>query len=670
MEIDQHQWCKLNSKVGSKFYVGKEVMRKYQLSPTAWAQLNREEWFKAYYTTIQLPNTEKGEEQAYFSEPIDELFSRFKSLRKISQEISVERDHLSRLLKNGQLEADSVTFNNGKGRYYDIEQISERVTRALSAEANIQKNKKRCITVDYSENLPDDIKSMISSYLTHRLSKTPGITIGGVKVNGQGITSEDAAENHRKRLERICFRIIANRCGINDLATKEQRFGARKLSEEEWQLYDPSIFSLMDFCFDDLLAMGEGIAHSTFVTGYVNIIRPFFQYALMVEEREIKQKFVKGEMSFEEKLVEMDKLADRRSIILEPLNAVSQLKRRIGSVRSVFLTRKEYVLGYNYVFAHHGIKAALIWVFTHKLGLRRSEATKVAVEDFWINSEGFLAKDDATGWGKLFLPDQKSKGGVSGSPVRGTPVPPKIVNLINLYLKNHLFAITPYEKHKEFAGKTFIKKGEPKVYARGHGFFFRPDEKNPDSHYAPDTIGNYLREWRAEMAFLDEEKRQFLSAHDGRHTVNEWINTARVDEYLKDQRTFAARYLLRHSMAPNGDINTAHYRDLAKVQMYLKIFDQSLNFPYDLDELEKWEEDRGYQESSCDEGLKRNLVSDTAARLKELKGGLEEIELWFENHQLQAPEGMHIREWFKKRNELEKEAIKLREKIKKGGEVL
>ena len=120
------------------------------------------------------------------------------------------------------------------------------------------------------------------------------------------------------------------------------------------------------------------------------------------------------------------------------------------------------------VFTRFGLEKALTLAFWTELGLRREESAVVAVEDFWIDNNGYLMQDEC-GFGKCYFPEAKSKAtGADDIPLL---VLPSLVIDINHYLKQ-MYSICPFVNHTKFAGKQFVGNTVTKTYEEGHGFFF------------------------------------------------------------------------------------------------------------------------------------------------------------------------------------------------------
>ncbi|WP_066385794.1 hypothetical protein [Neobacillus mesonae] len=494
----------------------------------------------------------------------------------------------------------------------------------------------------------------------------------GFVLKKDGFKNDKAAKRACEEIKKSLVKIIAARSGISIKSFRE-------LNEEKLKSYNPSSFSLDSFGIEDLQALAYGISNDTFQSHYYSPLVPFMQFFLMEEEKKYKGKIKDGNFDFYTKMEETEKFNELRTSILTSLNQVNvKRSQNDNDELKVFLTKEEYCQVFNRVYeaSKQGLQRSVLLEIDFKLGLRRSEISLLAVEDFWIDENGFLNTDDE-GYGRLHFPKEKSKGFYSPSPSFGNLVPPKVVELINLYLKNVLYPKCPFSEHAKYAGKTFIGNNSKKVYKDSHGFLFRKEGYfyNPDSNLTPASIGTYFRNIRDLLTFLPKEKREVFSTHDGRHTLNEWIETSIVIPKLNEKRDWAADLQMRHS-AKSTDVGKKHYRMKLDEETYKTIIDASINFPYDLRELEKWEIDLGYKSADekriDDNGLikiptakqfipvKRvALTADEKEKLRIRSNELEELL----NSTCQKPVNWSAHEWLMKRNGWLKEKEEIDSKL-------
>jgi hypothetical protein len=549
---------------------------------------------------------------------LKEIAKRFKSIRQVVDELKMGHDSFLRWLDRGYFGDVRVLRTEGyKVHLVDAHAIYANLEEAKRKASQNQKAKEVVRTIDYKGNLPQEVLDLVDGYIRHRNSVIPTIIIGGIPVVKQGFTSKKIGEFHRHKLYMAFFRIIAAQGGITNLLRDVLSDLARDLDEHEWEMYQQAKekFLLRRLSINDFMLLGEA-TNRLYLTDTVHrYIKPCLQYFLMVEEQTLRNNKIEEAWTKERKIEEMEKLDDLKTNILTAINQVTSLPSKNNNAfadpdeKKVFLSREKYARLYQTTLQKKGVKNALKLAFSWELGLRLEEAMLVAVEDFWIDENGFLLTDE-DGYGLLFLPDEKSKT-IGSHKKYGNQVPPQLVKTINHYLKNHLYKKCPFEKHKEFKGYKVEKHGSVKVYKDGHGYFFRNSkyEDVPSAKYASNGgLGSFLRDFRSTLSFLSEEERNNISYHDGRHTLNEWMETARVDDDLSDYRDEAADIQMRHSFSIK-DVGKKHYRQRITFEQFRKIYDSSVDFPKDVKILREWEIHHGYrvEELSDDEVVKPSL---------------------------------------------------------------
>ncbi|SFS75806.1 hypothetical protein [Paenibacillus sp. BC26] len=524
--------------------------------------------------------------------------------------------------------------------------------------------------------LADDTRAFIDSYVDHVSSNTPRITVVGIVVSRSSLSSQEVSVRHKRELQNTIFQLALARQG------HYHKFGAFGRID-----LDESILKSLDYNFNfdlfdskDVKNLEKLYEPQTFHQRVESLKKLLF-YWIMQREDKLRKRMLTEGLSLEEERREERNLSLVRSSILSAFDQVptrKNLQFADDETRSVFLTREEYVKFFIYVLKEYGLKDALLVAFSFILGLRRSEATKLAIEDFEINDEGFLVANNDDGYGRLNVPAPKSKGGYGPSSlIYGTLVPPYLVKLINIYLKE-MYAICPFRSHRKYTGKTFKTKNILEVYKEGHGYFFRPNMNEPDCPYHPMSISVRMKRLKANVGdILPDEKRSKLSFHDGRHSMNEWIETARVDSGLMDQRDWAADLQMRHNRtkAARGDVGKSSYRDHKNIDFlkkYKRIIDQSINFPMDLKDLHTWEEMNGYSELiqyDLNDQLHENYepstsVQETVINMKEATSKqLKELEAEFELSRTRGNQSM--KEWIRGRMEMVAEIQRLKQAIGK-----
>ncbi|MDR7315331.1 helix-turn-helix domain-containing protein [Brevibacillus nitrificans] len=457
-------------------------------------------------------------------------------------------------------------------------------------------------TMDYYELLNEEQRDWIDRYIQHRSSKMPAIIINfGMTTSYKTGFSKPQKQGPRVRkdLSRFFFLMICNRSGAQVKRLKEGNGAHVFATPTDRQRFDPDRFSIMEFESSDVASLDEDISLVT-LHSYVNdTLKPFFHYVQMEMEKQFDKEAVINRWDPVQSAIESHRIQSICRRFHLAINQVTEPKDRYGDMddaRKVFLTREQFVLCLKQFNQSHGLEKSLMFAICTLLGLRREELTLVAVEDFDIDENGFLVTDK-NGVGKLYLPNPKSKLGISGSKTSGTLIPPRLVRLINFYLQT-LYKKCPFQSHREFEGTTFSTAHEKHVYYKGHGYLFRPRKEYPNSCYSVNSIGLWLHRMdkNAQLYFLPPEVRPYLSFHDGRHTLNEWIETARVSPDLMDSRDEAADQQMRHKGTYYKDVGKIHYRKRITQDLSYRCIIQALDFPWELKKLRKWEIMRGYRD--------------------------------------------------------------------------
>lgn len=478
-------------------------------------------------------------------------------------------------------------------------------------------------TMDYYELLNDEQKDWIDRYIQHRSSKMPAIIInfGMTASFKKGFSKpEKQGPRIRRELSRFFFLMISNRCGSQVKRLKQGNGAHVFATPTDRQRFDPDKFSIMEFESSDVASLDKDISLVTLYSYVNDTLKPFFHYVQMEMEKQFDKEAVINRWDPVQSAIESQRIQSICRRFHLAINQVTEPTDRYDDrddAKKVFLTREQFVLCLTQFYKSHGLEKALMFAICTLLGLRREELNLVAVEDFDIDENGFLVTDER-GVGKLYLPNPKSKGGNSGSKSSGTIIPPHLVRMINKYLQT-LYMECPFQRHGEFRGTIFSTAHEKHVYKKGHGYLFRPRREYPNSLYNVNSIGYWLHRMDkdTQLYFLPPEERPYLSFHDGRHTLNEWIETAHVSADLMDSRDEAADIQMRHKGNYYKDVGKTHYRKRITQDRSYRCILEAIDFPWDVMELRKWEIIRGYREPD-DTVVRINQDQTTSVRTEGL----------------------------------------------------
>lgn len=580
---------------------------------------------------------------------------------------------------------DIASYRYGdKGLLYSVETVLKGFDAALNQSFEKYKQLVSEQEFPYGNFLPEQLITLIDKYIKHRLSKIPGISIGEILFFKKQFVRKEVAERHSLLLKSIFFTIICSLQGKELSPKLKTAIRMRNLSKDDL-IYisdiDKNVFSLEDFDESIIQILADNYTDFT-LTAYVNdYLRPFFYYFLMQKEIEMRAAKRKPINTFEQRYILSEDFDLLKTSIIGIFNKFSTKNEEPDEKKKSFLTREQYVKLYKKIWEKYGIQKALALELAFRVGLRAMESSLVAVEDFLIDANGLLILDKH-GYGRLFLPAPKCKGGNDGGAAkRGILLPPATVNLINLYLMD-LYEKCPFEEHKKEAGKTFTANNVTKVYENGHGYLLRDFKfaRKVDSHISKYEMGKFLRKIRSECSFLNQDQRTFLKYHDGRHSLGEWIETAIVDRDLQPYLDFVADFQMHHT--PSKSIRKKYYRDKDILEIYAKILDDSINFPLNLTELRQWEIERSYRrqdENEIEVDINTTLAIDFENIIAKnqnqkriiVQNGTEKDKLLLQlqkiNDQLaetiQRPKSMKVMEWTLLRVKLQEQKEKIEQKL-------
>lgn len=555
---------------------------------------------------------------------------------------------------------------------------------------------------DMEKLVHPSVVSLIDRFVNHMQSASPQIIISDDVVFDDQWTAEEAYEQ-RKVLLNIAGKITAGRCGIQHDDLYKKNGSVRILAPNEAALkeWDVNLFdSWLNLDIEDFNYVIKDIKSYSFWNQKRLLIK-FLSFVLMQEEKQNKSQKRKirndilgksvTDLSSEQLLhlvLKSQQLVLLDSEYEDSFSHLKALMRQIPgevwsgkSSSSVFLTVLEYIQICVAIMDELGLEFLLRWELCSKAGLRASEALVIAVED-WIHDPAtglplrFEGPDGTSGWGKIKMPDVKSKGGYGPShESEDLPVPPDVTDHYEQYLKRFLFPLCPFEKHKELQdgtyangyvknrifhfqkkvkenGKYFVKEF---AYKQGHGYIFRPKDylrKGGEKLQDPMDISHPLRcfsnhtaltqfisDIRMSFDFLPKDKRNNLTFHDGRHTLNQWIETATYLPFPESALEEVADIVMRHDIQrKNLDTGKKNYRKtnqgfIVQSDDVFRILYGTIGFKSldrDFSAFKAWAAETGYPTTL--------LQAEEAKRAKEKKALEEQNQKLQENREMLAQE--------------------------------
>jgi len=484
-------------------------------------------------------------------------------------------------------------------------------------------------------HLNHEQKQIIEDYLLFR-SRGGRVSHNNFKTKKHIANKEATLKKQKSALATFFFRIICERSGISQ--RPEMRYGS--LTEEEQERYNPEVFSPLDIDAQEALAIIETSKTTTAVSVY-QAIKPFYYWIL----QEKKAKASTPEKWFEygqfERTVDAFLNQFPTNYNERPAEETIQEKNKAFLTREQMIRTKQILL--NDPRSHDPFKFATMWQLCCVTGLRPYEVTKLRIEHFKLDGDGFLITNHR-GWGELHLPTKASKHERSPShPVFGTPVPKGTVQQINEYLRRL------YSR----------QKNEPV----GVGYMFRPDDMFTESGYKTSLMSSITRV-KNQLDFLPKEQRRDFELKAARRSMNNLIDGIDV-KFHNDRlngriQKVAGDIQMRHQIA-GDDVGDKHYTAPISADDLYEVLDATISFPWNLRELEEWEiQKEGFKAGvildspRANEGPEKNPSANTRAqptpqdpRLKEIKQELNKLR--------KRPKHLSVEEWLDAKEALEKE---------------
>ncbi|WML45396.1 hypothetical protein [Neobacillus sp. PS3-40] len=481
---------------------------------------------------------------------------------------------------------------------------------------NFEYSTRKKIGETYEELLNKEINELIEEYLSERKDGTPLIDPWFGNKYGKIID----LSKHRDELQRTIYKIICQRSKIKDYEKIGSKNTYRILNKEESIKFDNTRQGFNIYGIDkyDIDAIRKGItsSYSWHITANF-FIKPFILFLLKNMEEEIDETVLN-------QILEFNNVKKRIKRVVEKL---TPQKADPESIRvKVYLTKDENIQVYKFL-EKRNVSFAIAWLLGSLGGIRPEEMIKIRIEYFtnpitgesWIDENGLLKPDPAIkpfykqdgtidenfGYVRLFMPAKASKQGRSPSnEYFGTLIPPVLVFQINKYLREKIYSVCE---------------------ERGKGYLFRRVKQDPESSLKVSM--KFLYELRGNMLFLPPTKRQWLILKDSRRSMNNWI----VNGLIKDTRINqmklirAAQVQMRHKeRGMIGATNEIKYTESLSDEEYIKVISETLEYPFDREELIKWEIEKGYRNTDEipqefeNKIFTKNLYSDEFAENKQV----------------------------------------------------
>ncbi|OIJ13812.1 hypothetical protein BKP35_08515 [Anaerobacillus arseniciselenatis] len=492
-------------------------------------------------------------------------------------------------------------------------------------------NKNSCF--DYLNN---NQKEIINNYLTFR-DNNGVVSFDGFKAKKYISNKEKTLKILKSEISCLFFRIICGRCSI-----KSSKSDFNQLTPEERKQFNPDVFDPINIEEEDYFFISKERSPTTLHSTYKKI-KPFYYWILGKLDKkadEDNDKFREFRRTKKNVMAFLEQFPTNES---EYPNDII-LNKKVKS----FLTREEMIIIYNMLLknikAFNPIRDASAWQLTCTTGIRPEEIINIRIEHFQLNAEG-LIELNYRGWGILDLPAQASKRGMSPShALYKTPVPYETVKQLNKYL-------------------THLYLNQGKNVPKGKGYLFRPDVSNIERPYKKNFMWKIMNKMKPHLDFLSIEQRRDFELKAGRRSMNNLIMGPKVTLLPEDLngkvQEMAANYQMRHK--PNQTIAEKHYTQEISEDDYYRVLEHTINFPWNLKELEKWELKYGYKKplvTSTKDDTTTKLPEEKTATATIAENNLTEVVSKLENqlHDLRVkPKGMTARQWMIERNQIKKE---------------
>jgi integrase len=451
-------------------------------------------------------------------------------------------------------------------------------------------------------------------------------------------------EQHRRELSTAFMAFIFKRCGIPAHNIIEVIKNPDLLDPR----FDNSKFNVTDIDASDIVFLKNncGWMESTFFKR-LTTVTPFLVYQWRKYKRTNKE------------------IAEKFEDIVESLPKKKSTRSGEFDLGKLFLSREEVVAVYNFIktspntkYKINNLRYATMWMLGFFAGVRPEEMILLRLKDFELNEDGFLKTDDE-GWGMLWIAEERSKQKRCPSyEGYGNPLVPRLVELLNLYLSAFVY------KYQSPGPDTDC-------------FIFRPVPSKPDLAFKNSL--DFMKRFRHEFYFLDDDKRRKLELKTSRRSANNLISTTLFSVENEDLRgdiqKWAAQIFMRHALT--GTLGDRHYRMPITPEQYRRVLDLTLNHPWTIDGVKEWELMHGYrkhsdvQEDSITDKQVRERIAEIKSKLEtkhneEIARLTQELDQAKEQYNAlkKQPDNMSVKEWLWQRKLCQQKISHLEEQLR------
>ncbi|SFE91550.1 hypothetical protein SAMN05428981_11042 [Bacillus sp. OV194] len=513
--------------------------------------------------------------------------SRYHSLSVIAKALGYHKSVLVKYVKANRIHQPGHLKGT---RLYDLEYLRKELPKIKEEVFEQQFAHRRERTpIEYLE---EHQLALIDRYLNHRENYRPIKWEDKTYYKGNGIKkTEQTKKRMRSIIATVFMKMIINRCGVKVVKSDANNWRPSRnlndLSDAEFKKvihhHEKKEF-LRDMLLteEDIQAYHQGLAAYT-IWHNTHLIKPFLYWLL----GQIEKDYPLWRIDIEESREYFKK----RQVLVSTLNLLPDQAPAKQHKEKLFLSRENIIKVYQSLInlnptptgaANKGLKYATMWMCSHFLGIRPEELHELRIEHFKLDDRGFLQTINKQGYGILDLPKEPSKQEISPShPILKTLVVPQLVKLLNVYIE-YLY---------EFQE------------SRGSGYIFRPLNLIRSPERNSRTYNNqWMKNYRNFFDFLTPSQREQMKVKTGRHSLYNLFRKTGLRPVLEGVKTRAAEIQMRHDVfLSSGTTGEKYYMEDLHPKEYFAVVDEVLNYPWDLDELKKWEIEKGYSQAGTQE---------------------------------------------------------------------
>ncbi len=527
---------------------------------------SRDLFLVADYDVKDIPPVHNRPKVFFLKSILDDIKNDIGTLGEVSTILSVSYSTLKNFNQRGYFDSAKLTSQS-----FIVSRIEEILPSCYKLTSEKRGSNKTPNGVERFELIGSRLQELIERYLKHRREGLP-IKLNGQLRVGRGLSKDNRIIEVKKILALQFYKILAGRAQIEGFEERRKSIWYRDLTEDELEMLAETAetFDIYDFNENDIKSIKLGVGESTYWANVNRVLKPFLWFVLMEKEKELNRDArIKGEYDFAKwNTYQITKNAFDDALDLIPYKKPKP-KYKMGKL---FLDRSSIIKLYHLIkntkvpYVRDTEKWCTMLMLGFFTGLRTDEVRLVEISDFRISNKTGLLKKDKNGYGRLFLPDYKSKGGYAPSPSWGTYIVPELVKLINKYLSSL------YAKFPNTIGK---------------GYLIRPtDYLYNVSYTSSSAFSTWITRLKRNNFFddvLTEDEISRFHYYNTRHTVAELILRSPIsDSYLIEWRKRAAQVHIRHNMElTSGDIIDIGYTREINEEDYFLIIDKALNFPWE-----------------------------------------------------------------------------------------